>query len=112
LEDPSCRAFESSDEEAGSGPSDLGGSRTQGAVGESSGGEETQERIGRQVGATRFGQERTRRGIEASKSVKLSERGGSVTCGPGQPGSGLRFMEWKPIAAVGIQATARRRKSR
>jgi len=72
-------------------------------VGEDSRGEETQERIGRQAGATRTGRERTRRGIKASKQVKLAERGGSAAWSLEQPGSGLRFVERALIAAGGAR---------
>jgi hypothetical protein len=50
-----------------------GGSRTRGVDGEDPKGEETHKSIGRQVGATRVGRERIRKGREASKSVKLAE---------------------------------------
>jgi hypothetical protein len=50
-----------------------GGSRTRGVDGEDPRGEETHKSIGRQVGATRAGRERIRKGREASKSVKLAE---------------------------------------
>jgi hypothetical protein len=90
----------------------LGGSRTQGAVGEDSRGEETQESIGRQDGAARTGRERIRRGIKASKQAKLAEGRDSAAWSPEQPGSGPRPAERELIAAAGSQATARERGSR
>jgi hypothetical protein len=62
-------------------------------VGEDLGEEETQESIGRQVGATRTGRERIREGIDASKSVKLAEWIGSAARSPEQPGSELRLVK-------------------
>lgn len=50
-----------------------GGSRTLGADGEDPGEGETHKSIGRQVGATRVGRERIRKGKKASESVKLAE---------------------------------------
>jgi len=72
-------------------------------VGEDSRGEQTQESIDLQNGATRTGCERTRRGIEASKQVKLAESGDSAAWSPEQPGSGLRFVERALIAAGGAR---------
>jgi len=62
-------------------------------VGEDSREEETQESIGRQIGATRAGCERIREGIDASKSMKLAEWIGSVARSPEQPGSELRLVK-------------------
>jgi len=103
LQGPFGRVPESPDEGACSGPRGLGGSRTQGVIGEDSRGGETQERIGRQDGATRTGRERTRRGIKASKQMKLAEQGGSAAWSPEQPGSGLRSVERALIAAGGAR---------
>jgi hypothetical protein len=75
-------------------------------VGEDSRGERNQESIGRQDGATRTGRERTHRGIEASKQVKLAECGDSAAWSPEQPGSGPWPVERELIAIARIQATA------
>jgi len=74
-----------------SGPRGLGGSRTQGEVGENFKGEETHKSNGRQDGATRTGRERIREGIEASKQVKLTERSDSAERSPERLGSKFRL---------------------
>jgi len=100
---PFGRGPESSDEGTCSGPRGLGGSRTRGAIGEGSRGEETQESIDRQDGATQTGRERIRRGIEASKQVKLAEWSDSAARSPERPGSGPRLVERELIVAGGVR---------
>lgn len=74
-----------------SGPGGLGGSRTQGVIGENFRGEKTQKSNDRQDGATRTDRERIRKGTEASKQAKLAERSESAERSPERLRSKLRL---------------------
>jgi hypothetical protein len=69
------------------------GPRIQGEGGEGSRGAETQESIGRRLGATRVCRERIRRRIKASKQAKLAETSGSASRNPGDSGSASALKE-------------------
>jgi hypothetical protein len=77
------------------------GSRIRGLEGDS-GGDETQESNGSSARGDPCRRERTRRGIKASKRVKLARRTTFVRR-PGQPGAGRQPGEREPIVAGGTR---------